>query len=79
MADNALKTGATGRYVDGDDNTYAVIVVGPHFEVRSPGNNQDGSAKPPCRCEVAGKVRAKLINDHGEEKFAVIDASKVEV
>lgn len=75
----ALKAGATGRYVDKDDNAHAVLVVGPHFEVRSPGNDENGNAKPVARCEVPGKVRAKLVRDDGAEFFAVIDADKVEV
>lgn len=76
---SALKAGATGRYVDADQNEHAVLVVCNHFEVKSPGPDDNGNPKPVACVEVPGKVRAKLVRSDGAESFAVIDASKVEV
>lgn len=62
----ALKTGATGLYVDDNDNAHGVLVIGPHFEVKSPGNKDNGEALPPARVPVKGFVRVRLFDEDGD-------------
>lgn len=76
----ALKTGATGRYVDDDKNTFGVLVIGPHFTVKSPGKDEEtGEDLPPARVPVEGVVRARLFDEHGDSWLDNVKTSRIEV
>jgi hypothetical protein len=75
----ALKTGATGRYVDQDQNVHAVLVIGPGFKVESPGNDSNGAALPPVRVPVEGIVRVRLFDEHGDSWTDEVPAARIEL